>query len=479
MKRMGELQFKFVPLDCILAYMEQGKIAGNLFTSWTWNWCSPCTGSSTAGVCRERCRHSPSLALPPMVFTEGAAATVLTLALPPLVFAEGAADKMTVLALPPLVFAESAAATVLALALLPVAFAEGAAATVLALALLPLVFAESAAATVPALTLLPQVFAETTAAAIPDSGLRWLCSHLPPQSLHLLFFRLCSQRWRLLGGPACPPVFLFLPVAAITVPLPAGGAGGTGGGVQRLLVFAVRPACPPVFLFLPVEAITVPLPAGMADGAGGSAERLLHASPPGGGGGGVERLVPAPPPVADTGPAPPLVLMSNLCQKSFAGRACLEEPVKKSTEKVSGFTRILPEELVKKSPEKVSGFTTVPRSVSAWLWTPPVAGSWPMPALVLAGRACLEELVQKAPEKVSGWTLVPPLSQWPAGMLWSSQMAFVNVGKSGRLWISFVEHPNRQMQVLLPIPTYARQMPKGLYVHIYVYLYTHMHIHTE
>jgi len=37
----------------------QTKIAGRLFTSWTWMWYSPCTCSSAAGVRRGRCRRSP------------------------------------------------------------------------------------------------------------------------------------------------------------------------------------------------------------------------------------------------------------------------------------------------------------------------------------------------------------------------------------------------------------------------------------
>ena len=98
------------------------------------------------------------------------------------------------------------------------------------------------------------------------------------------------------SGPACPSVLLFLPAAAVCVPLDAGGEGCGGGGVARR-----APAAPPEAGPGPVSAL---VPAG----------RALH-----------EELIWKPldftsaplwasgwwwpPPVAGHGPVPALVLV--------------------------------------------------------------------------------------------------------------------------------------------------------------------------
>jgi hypothetical protein len=99
------MQFKFLPLYCILVYMEQEKLPATCLL----------LGLGFGTVL--------ALALLPQVFAEAAAAAIPALALPPVVFAEGAAATVLATVLPPIVFAEGAAAAVLALALLPVVFA--------------------------------------------------------------------------------------------------------------------------------------------------------------------------------------------------------------------------------------------------------------------------------------------------------------------------------------------------------------------
>jgi len=94
-----EMQFKFLPLYCILVYMEQEKLPATCLL----------LGLGFGTVL--------ALALLPQVFAEAAAAAIPALALPPVVFAEGAAATVLATVLPPIVFAEGAAAAVLALAL--------------------------------------------------------------------------------------------------------------------------------------------------------------------------------------------------------------------------------------------------------------------------------------------------------------------------------------------------------------------------